>query len=213
MTGNTYATGPITADCAVTANLSGVVYKITGKVKNFAGAGVANVTMTLTTPDGATVATTKTDSNGNYRFKGLVNGTYTVTPSKTGKAFTPKNRSVAVNGVNATVKKFTATKPSPTPTTKLECDITAQSYGFKVIGETGEVTTTYNGESTSYQYGPGGEIDEAIVTINRTMTYSDSNDTYTLEGTINANLQNNTVTYDVTATGGAFGNNAQTCSQ
>ena len=41
------------------------------------GLGIPNVTLTLIRPDGST-ATTVTDANGNYRFCGLVPGTYTV---------------------------------------------------------------------------------------------------------------------------------------
>ena len=40
--------------------------------------GIANVTVILTDADGAEVARTTTDANGNYRFTGLVPGTYTV---------------------------------------------------------------------------------------------------------------------------------------
>ena len=41
--------------------------------------GIANVTVILTDADGAEVARTTTDANGNYRFTGLIPGTYTVT--------------------------------------------------------------------------------------------------------------------------------------
>ncbi|MFQ7930144.1 MAG: SdrD B-like domain-containing protein [Pauljensenia sp.] len=41
--------------------------------------GIANVTVILTDANGAEVARTTTDANGNYRFTGLIPGTYTVT--------------------------------------------------------------------------------------------------------------------------------------
>ena len=40
--------------------------------------GIANVTVILTDADGAEVARTTTDANGNYRFTGLIPGAYTV---------------------------------------------------------------------------------------------------------------------------------------
>ena len=48
------------------------------------------------------------DANGNYSFTGLANGSYTVTPSKTGYTFSPANQSVTVNGANVTAVNFTA---------------------------------------------------------------------------------------------------------
>ena len=57
---------------------------------------------------GASSATTVADANGNYSFTGLANGSYTVTPSKTGFTFTPANQSVTVNGANQTAVNFTA---------------------------------------------------------------------------------------------------------
>ena len=41
--------------------------------------GIANVTVILTDANGTEVARTTTDANGNYRFTGLIPGTYTVT--------------------------------------------------------------------------------------------------------------------------------------
>ena len=54
-------------------------------------------------------ATTTTDSSGNYTFNGLINGSYTVTPSLTGHTFTPASISVTISGANQTGKNFTAT--------------------------------------------------------------------------------------------------------
>jgi hypothetical protein len=62
---------------------------------------------------GATVSTSggtaTTDASGNYTISGRVNSSYTVTPTKTGYAFTPASLAVAVSGANATGKNFTAT--------------------------------------------------------------------------------------------------------
>ena len=65
-------------------------------------AGTAGATVTA----GAASATS--DASNNYTLSGLVAGTYTVTPSKTGCTFSPASLSVTV-GPNATGKSFTAT--------------------------------------------------------------------------------------------------------
>lgn len=71
----------------------------------------ANVTVTLT---GALTTATTTDASGNYSFTGLANGAYAVTPSGTLLNFTPPNRSVTINGANATSVNFTASAVAPT---------------------------------------------------------------------------------------------------
>ena len=71
-------------------------YSISGTVESD-GSGISGVTVTLS---GAVTGTTTTDSNGNYTFNGLTNGSYTVTPSKSGYSFTPDN--VTVNNGNST---------------------------------------------------------------------------------------------------------------
>ena len=57
-------------------------------------------------------ASTTGDSSGNYSFTGLVNGNYTVTPSRTGYVFAPSVEPVTINGANATQINFTASQQS-----------------------------------------------------------------------------------------------------
>ena len=64
-------------------------------------------TVTLT-QGSTTVATTTVDSNGNYSLNGVVNGTYSVTPTKSGYACTPLSQSVTMNGAPVTGINFTA---------------------------------------------------------------------------------------------------------
>jgi len=73
---------------------------ITGDVK-------IDVTMTLT---GSGSGTTTTDSSGNYSFTGLSNGTYTITPSKSGYTFYPTSRTVTIEGASQIGMNFMATK-------------------------------------------------------------------------------------------------------
>jgi hypothetical protein len=102
-TGNPY-TLTMNAPTTVTANFRGATFSISGSVKTARGTAVSGVTMTLS---GAGNATTTTNTSGNYQFTGLGNGSYTITPSKTGYTFAPKSRSVAVSGANVTGQNFT----------------------------------------------------------------------------------------------------------
>jgi hypothetical protein len=66
-----------------------------------AGSGAAVV---LTGPVGATATA---NSSGGYSFPGLANGTYSVTPSKSGFTFTPGTQTATVNSANLTGVNFT----------------------------------------------------------------------------------------------------------
>ena len=94
----------INAPTTVTANFSGTTFSISGSVKTARGAAVSGVTMTLS---GAGSATTATDRSGNYKFTGIANGSYTITPSKKGYTFRPTSKSVVVSGANVTGQNFT----------------------------------------------------------------------------------------------------------
>jgi hypothetical protein len=93
------------------ANMTGInftiqavpTFTISGSVTPSASG--SGTTLTLT---GAGSGTTTADSSGNYSFAAETNGTYTITPSKTGFAFTPATQSVTVNGANITGANFTA---------------------------------------------------------------------------------------------------------
>jgi len=62
---------------------------------------------------GPASATTAADTSGSYSFTGLLNGTYMVTPNKSGVTFTPGNQTVIVNGSNAVGINFTAQSLPP----------------------------------------------------------------------------------------------------
>jgi hypothetical protein len=80
---------------ATTATLSGTITS---------GAnGLSGVTVDLT---GAAVASTTTDAQGKYSFAGLLDGSYTVTPSKSGYSFTPSSIDKLVQGTNVTGVDF-----------------------------------------------------------------------------------------------------------
>ncbi len=71
-----------------------------------AGNGAAVV---LSGPVGATATA---NSSGNYTFPGLTNGTYSVTPNKSGFSFSPGSQTATVTGANVTGVNFTGTASS-----------------------------------------------------------------------------------------------------
>jgi hypothetical protein len=75
-------------------------YSISGTVSGAASTGV-NVSLT-----GAMTVSTTSDVNGNYRFTGLVKGTYSITPSLTGVIFKPSSLTVTINGSSASNQNF-----------------------------------------------------------------------------------------------------------
>jgi len=75
---------------------------ISGTVTSSVGAGV---TVTLSQP--GWTETQKTTSSGAYSFPDLAPGSYTVTPSYPGFAFTPPSASVSLTVSDVTVKTFT----------------------------------------------------------------------------------------------------------
>jgi len=90
-----YAAGSFTVTGTVTTPAA--TYSISGN----AGTPGASVTA------GSQGATS--DASSNYSISGLANGTYTVTPSKSGCSFSPASTSVTISGANVTGTNFTAT--------------------------------------------------------------------------------------------------------
>jgi hypothetical protein len=96
------------------------IYSISGSV-TAAGTGLAlqGMTMTLTSA-GTFSATATTDASGNYTFAGLINGSYTITPSMPGYytygtpkySFWPISITQTVNGANVTGVTFTGYPPA-----------------------------------------------------------------------------------------------------
>lgn len=68
-------------------------------------AGVSGATVSLS---GGTTATTSSEVGGAFSFGSLVNGSYTVTPSKTGYSFTPSLRAITISNLDVTLAAFVA---------------------------------------------------------------------------------------------------------
>ncbi|MEP6754694.1 MAG: DUF4082 domain-containing protein, partial [Chthonomonadales bacterium] len=90
---------PVTISGAnATANFAAVAqtFTLSGIIS---GAGGSGATVSLS---GAATATTTADTTGSYSFAGLVNGSYTVAPTKSGFIITPSSQPVTISGTNAT---------------------------------------------------------------------------------------------------------------
>ncbi|MBI5366214.1 MAG: S8 family serine peptidase [Planctomycetes bacterium] len=83
------------------AAISGTVSLLSGGVAQ----PLAGVSVRLS---GAASATASTASNGRYTFPALAAGSYTVTPQGSAWSFTPTSRVIALNGVDAAGRDFTA---------------------------------------------------------------------------------------------------------
>ena len=95
--------------CEILPGSTGVTptFSISGTVSPVSVGSAA--TLSLSGPVSGAVTP---NSSGMYTFSSLPNGTYTVTPSETGQAFTPASRTVTVNGASITGMDFTATAVS-----------------------------------------------------------------------------------------------------
>ncbi len=70
--------------------------------------GLSDPTSVTLTLSGAGSATTNPDSSGNYSFTGLLNGSYTVTPTRVGRIFTPASLSITIADADRTGQNFVA---------------------------------------------------------------------------------------------------------
>ncbi len=117
---------------------AGVVatYGIYGTLSPAAQGSGATVTLS-----GAASATTTADSSGNYAFSGLANGSYTVTPAKSGIIFLPTSQTVTVDGFSMKAVNFSVL----VPTWSLSGNLSPAASGSGAtltLGGAGSSTTT-----------------------------------------------------------------------
>jgi hypothetical protein len=139
-----YSFTPPSQTLNVTANMANVNFNDaqTWTVSGNVGTTTPGVTVSL---GGALSATAKTDSSGSYTFAGLTNGTYTVTPSLSGLAFTPTSLSVVVNGSDVTGENFSAQTVVPTGLA-LDVSVSADSPTAALTVSTPSLSTKSGGE-------------------------------------------------------------------
>lgn len=131
-----YAAGSYTVTATITTPVA--TYSISGS------AGTSGATVTA----GAQGATS--DASNNYTITGLANGTYTVTPSKSGCTFSPASTSVTIAGANVTGRNFTATCSGPT---------TLFTNGFEA--STGWAIVDTSGTAGNWTYVTSGTLPSA----------------------------------------------------
>jgi len=130
------------------AELYQTSYSISGKVVTSSGSPMSGVTMTLS---GAASGATTTDGYGKYRFTGLANGIYTVTPGETNYAFTPASRTVSISGINVTGQNFRGT-PIGSGSYSISGKVVTSS-GSPISGVTMTLSGTASGATTTDGYG------------------------------------------------------------
>lgn len=134
-------------------------YSITGNT----GVAGANVELWQT---GTLIASTVSDSSGNYLLTGIINGSYSVFPLKRGYIFTPPSNSVTISGANQT-KNFTVVS---VPTTYA-------ISGQVLLGSTPlpgvNVNIAYDNTSIDIATDSSGNFSyNALVTARYTLTFS-----------------------------------------
>jgi hypothetical protein len=119
-----------TATAAPTWSLSGTI------------SPAASGSGTLLSLSGTQSSTATADVSGNYRFTGLANGPYTVTPSKSGFTFTPSSQTVTISGGNVLSVNFTAQGAGPS----------LKYPDLRVIIPTNAMSIAGTGSSREFQY-------------------------------------------------------------
>ena len=179
-------------------------YSISGLITPVAGGSGATVTLS-----GAASASTTADSSGAFTFLGLSNGTYTLTPSRTGYTFSPTSQNVTVNGANITSGvSFTATATT-NPTYSISglitpaaggsgatvtlsgaasASTTADSSGAFTFSGLSNGTYTLTPSRAGYTFSPTSQnviVNGANVTSGVSFTATvTTNPTYSISGTI-----------------------------
>ena len=121
---------------------TGVPYTVGGTVGGDVKQGV-----TLTLVGNGKKLEATTDSNGVFSVANATAGTYTLTPSLAGYAFTPASRTVPVTGANVTGQGFTSTAVPNAVSGVVSGDV-KQGVTLKLAGNGKELTATTDATGT-----------------------------------------------------------------
>jgi hypothetical protein len=131
---------------ASTGSQSQNTFTISGTISPTGNGSGATVTL-----GGAATAIATANSSGSYSFTGLTNGSYTVTASKSGFAFSPASLQVTVSGVNVTDANFAASAVPPN-TFSISGTISPAASGSGVTVTLGGAATSVTTANTSGSY-------------------------------------------------------------
>jgi hypothetical protein len=138
---------------------------------------VSGSVITLGLPGGGT-ATTTPDATGNYNFANLANGTYTVTPSKSGQTFAPASQNVTIAGASIPGVNFALQTWSITGTIS---PASASSGTTLTLSGAAPATTTPDGQGNYTFSGlPNGGY--TITPSNAGFTFNPLNQAVTING-------------------------------
>jgi Concanavalin A-like lectin/glucanases superfamily/Galactose oxidase-like, Early set domain/Bacterial Ig domain/Carboxypeptidase regulatory-like domain/Kelch motif len=154
-------TGRVFAPASLSATVNGADVSgmnFTAQVTSWSVSGTispalsgSGATVTLSGPASATVTA---DSAGNFSFTNVADGSYAVTPSKSGYLFSPSSLPASVNGADVTGMNFTA----QAATYSISGTISPASAGSGAvvgIGETGDVIADSSGHFNLHGYSNG----------------------------------------------------------
>jgi hypothetical protein len=135
------------------------------------------------TLSGAAIATTTTNSTGDYTFTGLANGTYAVTPSHASYTFSPTSQVAAVNGANVTGLNFTATaQVGPIFSISGTINPTAGGIGAIVTLSGAASATTTPNSAGNYTFGGLSNGMFTVTPSNVGYTFSPASQSVTVNG-------------------------------
>src|SRR5439155_1562250 len=160
----------------VLSPVGGTLFAITGTVSpSSMGSG------TLLTLSGPASASAAADSSGNYSFASLVNGTYTVTPSKAGYTFSPPNQTITINAASATAINFTG---AVVPTYAISGTVNPSSAGSgTVLTLSGASSATVTADNLGNFSFAGLQNGSYTVTPNKALfAFSPANQQVTING-------------------------------
>jgi hypothetical protein len=160
----------VTVQRVVNAALTGTCVTGTGSqtwsISGTISPVAAGTGVTVTLSGGASTTAT-TDASGNYIFSGLMNGTYTATPSKTGYTFSPASQPVTISGANQTAINFTAVSSIPHSVTLNWVASTSSN----VTGSNIYRATTSGGPYTKISSSPGNATSYVDSVVQSGLTY------------------------------------------
>jgi len=126
----TFLTVPVNGANATGQNFTALATVVLPNTYNITGAITANgiaLSGASITLSGTVFSSTTTDNSGAYAFSAVPNGTYNITPSKTGYTFSPTFLMVPVSSANASGQNFTASTNTTTCSDRIPVEV--PSYG------------------------------------------------------------------------------------